>query len=495
MPANPFPSGAQPQLDFRAKYKQWVLTIFDVAVQLPKFLEWIASSEIAPSVKDYFYGVENAPGQGTPHVHMGIWFNEQTRFTAFRKLLVRSQLSAWIAPMKGTWEEAEDYALKDPGHSPTSTFECQTGPIPSFRGSSSRKAKSQSESRKRKREAQAEVLSLALQGRRHQALARLDPTEAVRLAPSLAIAAQLIPSRSYAPICVWIYGPSGSGKTLLVQCLERSLGLKAHWADLKPDSKFWNGYSGQEMLVIDEARLSALPFAQFLKLVNSAPYQVEVKNYYVPVTSPMIVVTSPNSPYDFWPEAVTEPGHPWDIEQIRRRLNAVVRVTRDPEPRLRTTSPWKRSPSFNLPTALAHLAPQVPDLSSLSSDAPSPPEGWSAVSTSMTAPARLVLDADLTTELLLPKPLRLTLTPSSPHLDSDAPDPSDPSSSTLPDEPQHWQNQVRLPEGLDASLRDQIIQTLSEDVYFETYYCVEHRHVTTRIAQLLEQHYFSDLFF
>lgn len=489
MSNNPFPSGGQPELNFRVQYRQWVLTIFDVQNQLPRFLEWIASLP-TDSLKDWFYGAEIAPQNQTLHVHMGIWFSDQLRFTAFRRKLQDAALSAWIAPMKGTWEEAEAYALKDPSHTDSSTVDTVDGPRPSCRRASL--SKRSPTTRKRNSAELDQALALTLQGRKHQALARLTPAQAVHLAPKMGMAAQLIPSRTYAPLCVWIYGPSGSGKTLLVQCLERSLGLQAHWADLKVDSKFWNGYSGQEMLVIDEARPESLPFALFLKLINSAPFCVEIKNFFVPVTSPLVIVTSPNPPYDFWPEAVSQSGHPCDIEQVRRRLSAVVRVTLDSSPVLAKTDPWVKTPTFQLPSGLAHLVPPPP-VPVLDPQGPLP-DGWSVQSSSLTRPERLIWTADPTTTCLIPKPLRLTLTPRSPHPVFDEQSPSDPSDSS-PQGPSTWLDVIRLPEGVADDLRSLMIQTLSEDLEFQTFYCVEHRCVTSQIAQLLERHYFSDFLF
>lgn len=491
---NPFPEGGQPTLNHRLKARKWVLTVFNLKKQLSAWQEWLVDN---PQIKDCFWGVENAPQQGTPHAHVGIWLNEQMRFADLRRALSTAEsgpLSAWISPMNGTWEEAEDYAHKDPSHTDDSVFQTDQGPVPTRRRSKAKDSKG-SQSQKKSSQLADAAIALSVQGRRDQALLSLTASQAVSLAPKLSIASQLSPPRAYAPLCVWLYGPSGVGKTLMVQSLAAQLRCSVHFADLKADSKFWNGYCGQEMLVLDEVRPETLPFQLFLRLVNSAPFQVEVKNYFVPITSPLIVITSPSPPFAFWSEAVDQRGHLNDIFQARRRLNVVAQVLGPQTSQfvIRKLCPWT-APAFQaaqtpiLPPALGELLENFIHTNDL-------PGEWCVQSTSQTKPQSIVLDENH--RLLTVKPLTLTLIPmkSAQCASLDAQEECDQENSSGNASAPHWTELVRLPEGLREEVRAEMIQTLTEMSHFETSMCVEHRNFDLPLHLLLEQHYFGDLFF
>ena len=71
---------------------------------------------------------------------------------------------------------------------------------------------------------------------------------------------------------VWVlWGPSGTGKSRFVA---------ARWPDAfwkAPESKWWDGYSGQETVVLDDFKDYAMPLVELQRLLDWYPLWVEVK--------------------------------------------------------------------------------------------------------------------------------------------------------------------------------------------------------------------------
>lgn len=95
------------------------------------------------------------------------------------------------------------------------------------------------------------------------------------------------------------FGPPGTGKT------RRALaeaGPDAYWLT-KPNSNraFWDGYDGQENIVIDEF-YGWLPINFMKRLCDRYPMQVETKGSAVPFLGKKIWITSNSAPESWWPK-------------------------------------------------------------------------------------------------------------------------------------------------------------------------------------------------
>lgn len=84
------------------------------------------------------------------------------------------------------------------------------------------------------------------------------------------------------------YGPTGTGKSRC--CREKY--PNAYW---KSNSKWWDGYEGQEHVVIDEF-YGWFPYDFILRLLDRYPLNVETKGGIVAFTSKYIHITSNQSP-------------------------------------------------------------------------------------------------------------------------------------------------------------------------------------------------------
>lgn len=127
------------------------------------------------------------------------------------------------------------------------------------------------------------------------------------------------PKRQWLPTVIWLYGPSGSGKTKSV--------FDAYGYDdvHKQDSfKWWQGYDGHEIVVIDDFRADFCKFHEFLTLVDRYPYVVEQKGGSRQLRARVMFITSCYSPWEVYKNKTTE-----DMKQLVRRLKYIVHVDAD----------------------------------------------------------------------------------------------------------------------------------------------------------------------
>lgn len=118
--------------------------------------------------------------------------------------------------------------------------------------------------------------------------------------------------RDFKTTVYWYYGSTGTGKSRRVHELEPD----AYW---KPaTNRWWDGYDGQEAIVIDDYRRDFCTFAELLRLFDRYPYSVEIKGGTKSFVSRRIYITTPKSPQETW-EGRTEE----DLAQLLRRIEHV----------------------------------------------------------------------------------------------------------------------------------------------------------------------------
>lgn len=110
-----------------------------------------------------------------------------------------------------------------------------------------------------------------------------------------------------------LVGPTGCGKT--------------RWAyENFPDAyfkpvgtKWWDGYTGQETVVLDEMDGTFFSYKQLLTILDVYPCKVETKGSYVTFQATTIIITSNHHPRD-WYDSST---FPWLTSPLRRRLTTL----------------------------------------------------------------------------------------------------------------------------------------------------------------------------
>jgi len=124
-------------------------------------------------------------------------------------------------------------------------------------------------------------------------------------------------ARSFKTEVYWYYGPTGTGKS-------RAANVEAPHAYWKsPVDKWWDGYSGQEDVIVDDYRRDLCTFATLLRLFDRYPLRVEYKGGSCEFRSKRIFITSPKSPKDTWTEG-EKPRTDEDIQQLLRRITKIV---------------------------------------------------------------------------------------------------------------------------------------------------------------------------
>ncbi len=100
------------------------------------------------------------------------------------------------------------------------------------------------------------------------------------------------PQRNARPKIFILWGSSGTGKTRMV----RECFPNAYW---KPKSRWWDGYTGQEVVVFDEF-YSWIKLDELLRILDWYPLQLEVKGGTVAMTTSCFVFTSNVDPMDWY---------------------------------------------------------------------------------------------------------------------------------------------------------------------------------------------------
>lgn len=113
------------------------------------------------------------------------------------------------------------------------------------------------------------------------------------------------------------YGPTGTGKTRRAY---EEIGDREYF-DKNPLTKWWDGYRGQKLCLIDEFA-GRVDIVNLLRWLDRYPCTVEVKGFSVPLEATEFWITSNLSPDEWYPDA--SPQHKL---ALRRRLTNVFNIT------------------------------------------------------------------------------------------------------------------------------------------------------------------------
>lgn len=96
--------------------------------------------------------------------------------------------------------------------------------------------------------------------------------------------------------CIVYWGPTGTGKTR--RAWEEG-GLEAYPKD--PNTKWWNGYRGQDCVIIDEFR-GSIAINHLLRWLDRYPVYLEIKGSSAPLMATKFWITSNLEPNDWYPD-------------------------------------------------------------------------------------------------------------------------------------------------------------------------------------------------
>lgn len=155
-------------------------------------------------------------------------------------------------------------------------------------------------------------------------LKQTTPEEVINISPNLwrnyktlsLLKASMYPPRQEEPYVMYFYGKGGTGKSRLARELS-SLCESFYW---KPAGKWWDGYSQQSCVIIDDLCLGDVEENQWKRTLDRYPYMVEIKGGYIHLNSPYIIITSNYFPLDVFKNVVG------NVQAILRRISILREI-------------------------------------------------------------------------------------------------------------------------------------------------------------------------
>jgi hypothetical protein len=116
--------------------------------------------------------------------------------------------------------------------------------------------------------------------------------------------------------CDWVYGPTGTGKS---HYAFSNYSPETHYV-YPNDGGWWDGYVGQEVVIINEFR-GGIMYSELLDLLDKYPKQVRRRGREpVPFLAKLIIITSSKHPCSCYDGVYQEDD---SIDQLLRRINLI----------------------------------------------------------------------------------------------------------------------------------------------------------------------------
>jgi len=234
------------------------------------------------------YGKE-VGDSGTPHLQGYIRFNSQTSM----KSAIKKIPGAHIEIKKGTCEQAIDYCKKD-----GVVYERGVKPV-------SQKTKGELNKRrwddafKAAQEGRFEDIPSDMRTRYYSTYKRIYEDSQYKPEPLTELQNE------------WRYGSTGTGKSRSAQEMYPDAYLK------KANTKWWDGYTNQEVVIIDDFDKYHVQLGYELKIwLDHYPFQAERKGGSAMIRPKKIIITSNYHPKEIWEDLKT-------LEPVLRRVTLV----------------------------------------------------------------------------------------------------------------------------------------------------------------------------
>lgn len=126
----------------------------------------------------------------------------------------------------------------------------------------------------------------------------------------------------------WLWGPTGGGKTReAFECLSQKFENDI-WISFGDLNAFFNGYTGQRGVLLDDFRPGMLKFNFLLRILDGYPVNVNIKGSFCVWNAEVIFITAPTSPNQMYVNRET--GEEWDnLDQLLRRIDRIERFPRE----------------------------------------------------------------------------------------------------------------------------------------------------------------------
>lgn len=227
---------------------------------------------------------------GTRHLQGYVEFTKQIKFNTVKKIISER---AHLEPRMGTAVQARDYCMKDGDYWEYGTMKKQG-----------------------ERKDLDNIRQLAAEeGMR--TVTRRGNFQQIKVAEKYLTYNE--EPRDWKPTVYWLWGPTGTGKSRKA----RELTEKMDTYTKNDGTKWWEGYDGQEAVIIDDFRPSWWSITEMLSLLDRYEKRVEYKGGTRQFKARMIVVTSALCPE----ECYKNTGEA--IDQLLRRIDHIQCLVTD----------------------------------------------------------------------------------------------------------------------------------------------------------------------
>lgn len=263
--------------DGRSKQKQcrnWCFTVNNPTVDGPAYLQRFDDRTTKYAILQLERGES-----GTAHFQGYLELARSQRFNYVKKLLGKE---AHIEPRAGTADQARNYCRKDDGR--------VAGPF-EFGTFTAKKPGNRSDLQ--------DAAATLVDTRSLRKVADQHPTTYIRYSKGLSAYLRVTARRrEQAPTVYLYFGTTGSGKT------RKAIEENTDYYRKHPDSKWFDGYTNQECLLLDDfsGSSSKMSLNYVLQLIDRYPFSLEIKGDYTELLATKIIITTnhhPNQWYDY----------------------------------------------------------------------------------------------------------------------------------------------------------------------------------------------------
>lgn len=242
------------------------------------------------------FGHEVAPDTGTPHLQGYIQFQRKMSPTYVKRICPRIH---W-ENAKGNGEQNKTYCSKG-----TDIFE-KGNITPAKKGA--RKDIAEIKEMVKNNKPMCEILEVC------------SNYQQIRVAEKLYEYKPLSPLYKK-KLVYWYWGNTGSGKTKA--CYDEiAKSGKDFWRSSATGGKWFNGYYGQPIALLDEVRAGEWKYSLMLQILDGYEIRLECKGGFVIWNPEEVYITSPKSPQDCYEGQLQYgDGH---IDQLMRRITEVI---------------------------------------------------------------------------------------------------------------------------------------------------------------------------
>lgn len=278
-----------------ARSRGWCFTLNNfTAADREKLWGWQGNEETRPDHLTYFVVGEEVGDSGTPHLQGFLYFAKHKKsFNQVTRLVPRAHFEA----MRGTPKQASDYCKKDGNF-------VEWGDCPLDNKEKGLKGK----------EAFEEMMKESIELVRNNNYAELAPSMTSHIkAIEYRILKEEQAQRNLDTLegdlpHEWYYGPAGTGKSRAARDAYPD-------AYLKMCNKWWDGYRGEDFVLIEDFDRQHSVLVHHLKIwADRYAFPAEIKGGSLKIRPKKIIITSNWHPQDIWTEA-------GDLEPILRRFN------------------------------------------------------------------------------------------------------------------------------------------------------------------------------